>query len=157
MPVDPYDVLRGYSQTLSYQISNLEGLRTLPGWKTLQQAQAEQPDRALPFYLTLTSPVKPSTTERPAPWQPVAIGLQPPTDLDDDEVTLRGVLQNSQVTYGLERYYMPEDQRDRINDEIADLTRQFGDNPPMGVEIRVRDNGNSVPVTLWVGDRAYRF
>ncbi|MDB9495131.1 GDYXXLXY domain-containing protein [Spirulina major CS-329] len=157
VPVDPYDLLRGYSQTLSYQISNLDNLRTLPGWNGVYQAQEQQPDRAISFYLTLTTPVEPSTTERPAPWQPVAIGLTPPDDLDADEVTLQGVLQYNQVAYGLERYYMPEDQRDRINDEITDLNRRFGNNPPMGVEIRVRDNGASVPVTLWVGDRAYRF
>ena len=31
IPVDPYDPLRGYSQTLSYDISRLETLKKLPG------------------------------------------------------------------------------------------------------------------------------
>ena len=35
IPVDPYDLLRGYSQTLRYDISRPETLRSLPGWETL--------------------------------------------------------------------------------------------------------------------------
>jgi uncharacterized membrane-anchored protein len=34
-PVDPYDIFRGYYQTLSYDISSFETLRQLPGWKSV--------------------------------------------------------------------------------------------------------------------------
>jgi uncharacterized membrane-anchored protein len=34
-PVDPYDILRGYYQTLSYDISSFETLRKLPGWNSV--------------------------------------------------------------------------------------------------------------------------
>jgi len=34
IPVDPYDPLRGYSQTLNYEISRLDNLRSLPGCKS---------------------------------------------------------------------------------------------------------------------------
>jgi uncharacterized membrane-anchored protein len=34
-PVDPFDLLRGYYQTLSYDISSFETLRQLPGWKSV--------------------------------------------------------------------------------------------------------------------------
>ena len=34
-PVDPYDLLRGYYQVLSYDISDRTNLEKLPGWKDL--------------------------------------------------------------------------------------------------------------------------
>jgi uncharacterized membrane-anchored protein len=34
-PVDPYDILRGYYQTLSYDISSFETLSKLPGWTSV--------------------------------------------------------------------------------------------------------------------------
>ena len=37
VPVDPYDLLRGYSQTLAYDISQPNNLKSLPGWKTIPQ------------------------------------------------------------------------------------------------------------------------
>jgi uncharacterized membrane-anchored protein len=59
-----------------------------------------------------------------------------------------------QIIYGLETYYMPEDQRVQINNEIAEAQRQ-----PQAfvVEIKVDRSGNSVPVSLWVRDRNYKF
>ncbi|HEY9819014.1 MAG TPA: GDYXXLXY domain-containing protein, partial [Candidatus Obscuribacterales bacterium] len=68
-----------------------------------------------------------------------------------------GQLYYQQVTYGLERYYMPEDQRDTINTEIMELNQAFGNEPPFVVEVRVRGNGYAVPISLWVGDRQYQF
>lgn len=40
IPVDPYDPLRGYSQTLNYEISRVDNLRSLPGWQELVKQQA---------------------------------------------------------------------------------------------------------------------
>ena len=34
-PVDPYDIMRGYYQTLSYKISDKETLKNLPGWEAV--------------------------------------------------------------------------------------------------------------------------
>jgi uncharacterized membrane-anchored protein len=39
MPVDPYDLLRGYYQTLSYDISSFSTLNKLPGWAELNHKQ----------------------------------------------------------------------------------------------------------------------
>src|ERR671932_2927426 len=40
VPVDPYELLRGYSQTLRYDISIQDNLRKLPGWKELPKNPA---------------------------------------------------------------------------------------------------------------------
>ncbi len=158
-PVDPYDLLRGYSQTLNYDISQVTTLEKLPGWDEIQaELDSEEQDRSQPIsiYVTLGSPETETNAGIPTPWEPVAVGLNPPKDLAIDEVALTGQLYYGQVTYGLERYYMPEDQKDGINDHIADINRRFPTDPPMVVEVRVRGN-QAVPATLWVGDRAYRF
>ncbi len=158
-PVDPYDLLRGYSQTLNYDISQVSILEKLPGWETIKaelEADADNAFQPMLIYVTLGSPETEMNQGIPTPWEPVAVGLNPPKDLAIDEVALAGQLYYGQVTYGLERYYMPEDQKDGINDHIADINRRFPTDPPMVVEVRVKGN-HAVPATLWVGDRAYRF
>lgn len=158
-PVDPYDLLRGYSQTLNYEISQVANLEKLPGWAEIQaelDTEEQDPSQPILIYVTLGSPETEMNQGIPAPWEPVAVGLNSPKDLAIDEVALAGQLYYGQVTYGLERYYMPEDQKDGINEHIADINRRFPTDPPMVVEVRVRGN-QAVPATLWVGDRTYRF
>ncbi|TVQ59425.1 MAG: membrane-anchored protein [Spirulina sp. DLM2.Bin59] len=158
-PVDPYDLLRGYSQTLNYEISQVPTLESLPGWAEIQaelDTEGRDPSRPLLIYVVLGSPEAEANPGIPTPWEPVAVALNRPRNLAIDEVALAGQLYYGQVIYGLERYYMPEDQKDGINDHIADINRRFPTNPPMVVEVRVRGN-HAVPATLWVGDRAYRF
>jgi uncharacterized membrane-anchored protein len=157
-PVDPYDLLRGYSQTLNYEISQAATLETLPGWDAVVARQEDQPNQTLAVYITLERPDSPPTDTIPDPWQPVAIAPDFPTALTDNQVVLTGRLSYQWVQYGLERYYMPEDQRDTINTEIMELNREFqNEPPPVVVEVRVARNGTAVPVSLWVSDRQYRF
>ncbi len=49
---------------------------------------------------------------------------------------------------------MPENKRKEINAQIREIQkeeRQFV------VEVKVDSKGNAVPVSLWVGERNYRF
>ncbi|NEO84240.1 MAG: GDYXXLXY domain-containing protein [Spirulina sp. SIO3F2] len=161
-PVDPYDLLRGYSQTLNYDVSTLNALEKLPGWDNLsfeERSDGSQPQFGLVIYVVLEHPPADSESEGEIPqaWEPVRVSATMPKDLAANQITLRGIVNYSWVEYGLERYYMPEDQRDRINDEIQAIQQEFGDEPPFVVEVRVRPNGHAVPVSLWVGDRNYRF
>ncbi|MEM8639662.1 MAG: GDYXXLXY domain-containing protein [Cyanobacteria bacterium P01_G01_bin.54] len=168
-PVDPYDLLRGYSQTLNYNISSVDDLAKLAGWDDLPLAdqttrsrptQPPRPAPGTPIYVVLEQPrdsTNETSDEIPDAWKPIRVSAKPPSDLAANQVSLRGIVQYSWVEYGLERYYMPEDQRQQINDEINQLQRQFGENPPFVVEVRIRKNGHSLPVSLWVGDRNYRF
>ena len=52
---------------------------------------------------------------------------------------------------------MPEDQRGEINTQIGVLTRNSGQECPFVVGAKVDSQGNAVPVSLWIGERNYRF
>ncbi|MBD2121590.1 GDYXXLXY domain-containing protein [Trichocoleus sp. FACHB-262] len=149
-PVDPYDLLRGYSVTLSYDISRVDTLRQLPGWSEVEQqkaANSEWPATNF-FYLVLEAPGAASTNP-PSPWRAIRISSDRPANLAQNQVILRGQINNSTVQYGLERYYIPEDQRDAINQNIntaqANQAMQ-----PIVVEVKVDAQGNAVPLSFWV-------
>lgn len=179
IPVDPYDLLRGYSQTLRYEISPPETLEKLPGGSWFAQQPQE---KVSTFYLVLQAPAQIDTTTDttpPQPWKPVRVSGDRPANLPENQIALQGQYRrgySSTVTYGLETYYMPEDQRQQINDEISQIQRrapavntpqpapnQPAPNQPAPnqqafvVNVKVDAHGNSVPVSLWVGDRNHRF
>lgn len=170
IPVDPYDPLRGYSTTLRYDISDMQLLRTLPGWKdmptiadpttTYPQGKPVQSKLRIlkpgtTFYLTLEPPSAPaSRAQAYQPWKATAIHAQLPTSRSPASVILKGWVEasafNSQfVTYGLETYYMPENRRNEVNESIR---RQ-----KTVAEIKVDAQGNGVPLKLRVGDQEFEF
>jgi uncharacterized membrane-anchored protein len=153
-PVDPYDMMRGYYQTLSYKISDTNTLKKLPGWKEIAQANS-YPSTSQTFYIVMAKPANPKSTLTPSPWQPIKISRDRPKDLEQNQVAIQGeYISEWQIIYGLETYYMPEDQRIEINEQIGQAQRQ-----PQAfvVEIKVDRSGNAVPVSLWVRDRNYQF
>lgn len=149
-PVDPYDLLRGYYQTLRYDISNLDLLRSLPGGTALTEGQG----KSIQFYVVLEAPT-PTNATPPPPWTPVRVSLDRPTDLSANQVAVQGQFNGWQVIYGLETYYMPEDQRQQINADISQVQMQSQES--FVVEAKVDAAGNAVPVSLWVRDRNYEF
>ncbi|MCM1981449.1 GDYXXLXY domain-containing protein [Lyngbya confervoides] len=149
VPVDPYDFLRGYSQTLRYEISNPEVLANLPGGPEIFQ-EGYQPTSV---YVILEAPAL--SSEPPVAWQPKRVSRDRPASLPANQIALRGYSEGWQVVYGLETYYMPEDQRQSINQQISQVQRSS--DTAFVVEIKVDDRGKSVPVSLWVSDRQYRF
>jgi len=153
-PVDPYDPLRGYSQTLSYDISSRETLQQLPGWKEVAKHPGDL-QSGTSFYVILEKPAS-SKAGAPAAWVPVAVSGDLPENLSGDRVALKGYTsKDGWVKYGLESYYMPEDQRIQVNREISQA--QGSQAQPFVVEVKVDAQGNSLPVRLWVGDRNYHF
>lgn len=186
VPADPYDLLRGYSQTLRYDISSQDSLRKLPGWKELpkQQPRGNKLTFIEPgtrFYVILAEPLSSALNELPQPWKPIAVSTRRPTKLPANQVALKGLAQPGSVQYGLETYYIPEDQREQINSDLraarmADPTQpeqtlsqvdptQPPQTPPVVMEIKVNTQGDAVPISLWarVGEaskpqiRNYRF
>ncbi|MGF1513573.1 MAG: GDYXXLXY domain-containing protein [Elainellaceae cyanobacterium] len=151
VPVDPYDLLRGYYVTLRYQISQEETLDNLPGWESLSKETRSAP---LPLYIVMQAPGDSPRGGENAPWKPVRVSRDRPS-LETDQVTLKGEYRWGRLTYGLERYYIPEDQRVEINERIAQLQRSEPDR--YLVEVKVDAQGQSLPVSLWVGDENYRF
>ncbi len=147
-PVDPYDLLRGYSQTLRYDISNISNLRSLPGSNNLSEGNI--------FYLILEADSNSDKTP-PAPGKLIKIASKL-ANLPKNQVAIKGEIDNSgNINYGLERYYMPESQRNKINQEIRDLQPDSQGKQAFVVGIKVDRWGNSVPVSLWIGEKNYRF
>lgn len=149
VPVDPYDLLRGHYQTLSYDISQADQLRQLPGGNWFEQ----HPNQQAQFYVILEAPAEANTTP-PQPWKPVQISGTRPDSLADNQVAIQGQqTQWGQITYGLETYYMPESERDQLN---TNINQQQGQQAFV-VDVKVDASGNAVPISLWVRDREYRF
>ncbi|NET58721.1 MAG: GDYXXLXY domain-containing protein [Symploca sp. SIO2E6] len=157
VPADPYDPLRGYSQTLRYDISNQDTLRQLPGWKTLPKQPPNGNELLFikpgsSFYLVLEEPTPNPAIKLPQPWQPVAVSVEQPSQLQANQVALKGIAYGS-LNYGLETYYIPEDQRQQINAELNKAQQGNLDNialpSPIVMEIKVNAQGDAVPVSLW--------
>jgi uncharacterized membrane-anchored protein len=163
MPVDPYDLLRGYYQTLNYDISSFDTLRKLPGWQNVSVRQIQHSymssvgddnsyiNKNRQVYITL---VKTKTASQA--WQPVAISKELPTNLSADRIALRGKSSGGRVIYGLETYYMPETRKDEVNQDISQA-RSWESRRNLLVEAKVDNRGFATPVSLWVGTKKYHF
>lgn len=157
VPIDPYEPLRGYSQTLRFDISNQDTLRKLPGWEALPKQPPNGNEllfikSGTHFYLILQEPTPNPTLELPQPWKPVAVSVEQPSQLKANQVMLKGIAYGS-LNYGLETYYIPEDQRQEINAELR-KAGQANQNQsefvsPIVMEIKVNAQGDAVPVSLW--------
>lgn len=155
-PVDPYSLLTGYSQTLNYEISNPATLQNLPGWTTIASPETSGLLPGTPVYVTLAAP-ETTNTHPPQPWQPVAVNRDRPQTLRPNQVLLKGKAVNRrQIQYGLETYYIPEDQRSLVNADIRQA-RLEPQSSPIVVETKVGNGGRAIPVSFWVSDRRYAF
>lgn len=148
VPVDPYDLLRGYSQTLGYDISTPDNLKKLPGGNLIHAGQVDR------FYIVLQAPAETNATP-PKPWKPVRVSAERPQNLPNNQVALQANHNGWRLLYGLETYYMPEDQRQSINLDISQVQQR--QRQAFVVEAKVDRFGNAVPLSLWVRDRNYRF
>lgn len=155
MALDPYDPLRGYSQTLNYDISQQETLRRLPGWKELAGKNSEYLAAGTKLYVVMDAPDTSKTP--PQAWKPVRVSLVRPDKLQNNQIAIQGKASGgSMVEYGVETYYMPESRRNEINQDImqAQNSRQ---RQSVVVEVKVDNKGHAVPISFWVSDRNYRF
>ncbi len=150
IPVDPYDLLRGYSQTLGYDVlSNWNDLKKLPGGENLE--------KRVTFYVTLQAPES-LEQQPPLPWTPIAVTQVKPDNLAENQIAIAGNhLNYRSVVYGLETYYMPENKRNKINEEISNLQRQPNGKVPFVVDVKIDSRGKAIPLSLWIGDRKYQF
>jgi uncharacterized membrane-anchored protein len=156
MPVDPYDLLRGYYQVLSYDISSFDTLRQLSGWAKLNRNQEQDTiAQNQQVYVTLAK-IPAVNPQAPEAWKPIAIGDKFPVDLSADKIAIKGTSNGRSIIYGLETYYMPEDRKDDVNEDI-NQARSSGGKRNLLVEIKVDNRGLATPVSLWVGSKQYRF
>ncbi|MBD2434386.1 MULTISPECIES: GDYXXLXY domain-containing protein [Fischerella] len=164
VPVDPYNLLRGYSMTLDYDISNINTLQKLPGWQQLIQ-QNPNWQTGMNLYVILQQQ-KYDSKIMPAPWKPIGVTSKRPSSLPSNQVALKGHYNHGSVNFGLDTYYIPEEQQQQINQDLfhAQQARQEKAQAIV-VEIKVNPQGKAVPVSMWVGNtsnqrktsRKYRF
>ncbi|MBH8564508.1 GDYXXLXY domain-containing protein [Nostoc sp. CENA67] len=162
-PVDPYDLLRGYSVTLNYEISRVDNLAKLPGWTDLVKQYPGTDKKYQPlasgtsFYVILEE--EKSSGKVPQAWKPVRLSEELPTSLPANQIALQGRYSSyNSISYGLETYYIPEDQRNDINQDIsAARPTQPGQRQPIVVEVKVNAQGKAVLISMWVRDRKYQF
>ncbi|MGK7921597.1 MAG: GDYXXLXY domain-containing protein [Trichodesmium sp.] len=160
-PVDPYDFLRGYYQVLSYDISTKNNLSKLLGWEQfeLETSGRFSTDNPTNIYVILAAPEKIENSDIPKVWQPVSVNSKMPENLPDNQIAIQGKFDGWRVKYGLETYYMPEDRRVEINQDIRQVQRTLNstDEIPFVVEVKVNSQGKAVPLSLWVNEQNYKF
>jgi uncharacterized membrane-anchored protein len=163
-PVDPYSLLQGYSVTLGYDISNVQNLSKLPGWKDIEAKRKANPERDLvssegvastEFYVILEAPAD-ASNRPPKPWKAIAIASSRPDNLPANQIALRGSDRQGRIRYGLETYFIPEDQRDDINQQISQVQGKSSKSAFV-VEAKVGAGGNAVPIAIWLKDKRYQF
>jgi uncharacterized membrane-anchored protein len=164
---DPNNVVQDFSLTLEYNISRVQNLRRLPGWNDLFRSNQGRNRQLLPgtnLYVILQEQLG-SDRGVPSPWRPIRVTRNLPDFLPSNQVAIRGVYQDNSINYGIETYYLREQQRQQIRNDIFRSAQQTRGNRrsqirPLTVRVRVDPQGNAIPVSLWVrdtyGDRSYR-
>jgi uncharacterized membrane-anchored protein len=160
VPIRPDDVLQGYSLNLNYNISRIATLRRLPGWRewVRRNSARNRPVAAGSILYLILQEQQSFSRGIPRAWRPVRIRSDRPNSLANNQVALKGTYQDGVINYGLENYYIPEDQRQQIsNDLVRARENRDGRLPPIVVKVKVDPQGKAVPISMWVRDRNYRF
>ncbi|MFM7363149.1 MAG: GDYXXLXY domain-containing protein [Cuspidothrix sp.] len=159
-PVEANDVLRGSSLNLDYNISRPETLRRLPGWNDWLRRNSRRGRQVIPgstLYLILQERQSFRRNELQS-WRPIRVSSNRPVYLSNNQVALKGNYQDGLINYGLENYFIPDEQRREINNDLAQI--QEGRNSreeSILVRVKVDPQGNAVPMGLSIRDRNYRF
>jgi uncharacterized membrane-anchored protein len=171
-PVDPYSLLTGYHQVLSYEISRPNNLSNLEGWQELKKITCSRmrscpnSSYSLPqgtkVYVVLQKPLqqnKVNFSDKLQPWQATRVSYKYPQNLQSSEIALQGKYRNGRIQYGLESYYLPEAQKEKINQDInqANMNLLAGERIPFLVETKVNSQGQAIPISLWIKEQNYRF
>ena len=160
VPQDPQNVVKDFSLQLEYNISRVENLRRLPGWDDLlrrNQGRNRQLLSGTNLYVILQEQQISSGRGVPRAWRPFRVSSILPESLPSNQVALKGVYQDNAIIYGVETYYLPEQQRQQISNDIFQSVQQTRGNRgrqirPITVRVKVDPQGNAVPVSLWVRD-----
>jgi uncharacterized membrane-anchored protein len=143
VPVDPVDLLRGYYQTLSYEISNRDTLEKLLGVPVTKEFKSGDE-----IFVTLELP---KNNVREAA-KPIAVAKVRPNP-KPNEVILRGVYNGWQIKYNLEEFYMPEERQVEVNKDISGGQQSKN----LIMETKIGADGRGLPVAIWIGDKSHRF
>ncbi|MFI5384510.1 MAG: GDYXXLXY domain-containing protein [Fimbriimonadales bacterium] len=148
-PVDPYDMLTGYSLTLSYKASRLD---SYPGLGL-------KPKRGQTVFVVLRKGAGPV-------WNPEAMLDKRPAKLRADQMVLKGTYDERDAGpgayFGIETLYIPEASRERASQAISAFqTRSWQERSPGVVilpgdfaraDIAIDRLGNASLLRLHIGD-----
>ncbi len=145
VPVDPYDVMRGYYMTLRYEISDP------PEFKYSREKSG-----ATVYTLLKKGP--------DGVWHGVSVSDEIPTDLEKpiepggparERAVIRGTVaarrSHGPIRYGIEEYFVPEEMRHEIERDISREGQRIL------VDVAVDPKGRSSILRLHVGDKTYEY
>jgi uncharacterized membrane-anchored protein len=130
-PVDPYSILSGYYVILGYDISRPTDFPNAPkfDYDEVVYAIVEQ--------------------QADGTWKPVGIERELPGNLPVNRVAIRGRWDDWRITYGIEEFYIPEEKRDVIADDLGKNQAEAR------VDLKVDAQGNAALLRLRIQDRVY--
>ncbi len=130
-PVDPYSILSGYYVILGYDISRPADFPNAPKFEPNEviYAVVEQQDDGL--------------------WKPVGIDRTLPKNLPVNQVAIRGRWDEWRIKYGIEEFYIPEEKRNVIADDLGKNQAEAR------VDVKVDASGNAALLRLRIQDRVY--
>ena len=134
-PVDPYDFLSGYHMILNYEISRLDPNLAAQGIyhrnnQTLYSVLVKGEDYV---------------------WHSQSVHTSFPEDVPDGAVVIKGKWQRGRIQYGIEKFFIPEENRGDIESDFRNNRRQAL------IDIKVDRFGNAALVRLRVDDRVYEY
>jgi len=132
-PVDPYSMFTGYYIRLDYEISRP---RHLSGWQSAKNGAA--------LYVVLNE-------GKGGFWEARSVHTSWPRNTPNGSVVIKGRKGPGRIEYGTESYYVPEDARKRVEDDLRrhrDQTR---------VEVAVGPDGQAALVRVRTEDSVYDY
>ena len=157
---NPDNLFRGSSLNLDYDISRPEMLRKVSGWREWVRKNSRRNGQIIQgstLYLILQEQQSFNPNQLQF-WKPVQVTSSRPGSLVNNQVALKGNYQDGFINYGLENYSISDEQRQQINNDLAQIqeTRDSSEEPIL-VRVKVDPQGNAVPLGLFIRNRNYPF
>ena len=134
-PVDPYDFLSGYHVVLSYEISRPEGFD--PQRRNRERYNGD-------VYVVLKE-------GEDGIWSAGAMHDKWPQDIAEGCIVIKGKKTYRGINYGIESYFIPEENRSVIEKDLRKNQRQAK------AQIKIDKFGNAALVRLIIDDRVYEY
>jgi uncharacterized membrane-anchored protein len=131
-PVDPYSIMSGYYVTLGYEISNPKVSTEWKKWPVDKQV----------WVILKADPN--------GIWDTVSVHDKRPS-VPDDCIAIKGKISSWRIEYGIESYFIPEDARDKIEQDFRNNSREAK------AEVKVDSSGNAAITKVIIQDRVYAY
>lgn len=133
-PRDPYSFLSGYHVILNYEISTPPNLEAV----TNENARGQK------VYVVLE-------IGDDGIWTATSTHAKRPKDIPEEALVLKGTSEISTVRYGIEAYYIPEELRRQIDNDLRE------NDGKAKAKIKVDNFGNATLIKLIIEDRTYEY